>query len=539
MPVSPQPIGRFTLSSWTAVELAHALGAGSAVVVLDVRHPTDYAADHLLAASSAPYETLEQIACVLVPHHRIDIVIDAGANPALGARCVELLTHLGYTNARYLAADAAQCLRHGVPRIDGMHAAAKLVGETAERALPTAIGADDLAARQHSGAPVVVIDTRTAEEFAVSHVPGALSCPGTELLYRIGDLVKDSSTTIVISCAGRHRGIVGAHTLREAEITNPVHYLDNGVTGWRISGRPVEQSQTTSTSVAPPSPTALRWSINAAEKLSAGIPRIGRAELDVLYEMAGAVPLYLLDVRTEAEFRRDHFPNASWAPGGQLIQETDAYIAARTATIVLLDDINAVRAAVTAHWLQRQGFDRIFIAAIHEPGADWDAVPAVGADTAAIAATVDASAVADQVTAGTIEIVDFAGSADFDRGHLPGARRLSRLALTGKLADRGESLPLLLTSPDGEIAASIAADLRRLYPGAAQHVRALRGGTDAWRRGGRTLTVDPSHPNRDEPPQDWGPPEDLAGTKVWFDNYLHWCASLSSRIDQSYGRDAS
>ena len=54
---------------------------------------------------------------------------------------------------------------------------------------------------------------------------------------------------------------------------------------------------------------------------------------------------YLLDVRDPTEFAAGHMPGAINAPGGQLVQATDNWVAVRGARIVLLDD-TGTRAAM-------------------------------------------------------------------------------------------------------------------------------------------------------------------------------------------------
>lgn len=83
---------------------------------------------------------------------------------------------------------------------------------------------------------VVVIDIRSAEEFAVSHIPGALSLGGdrsTKSFARLGDSVRGK--TLVIVCA---RGDVSAK-LADAVNKGPVDLigvtitsLTGGVIGW-------------------------------------------------------------------------------------------------------------------------------------------------------------------------------------------------------------------------------------------------------------------------------------------------------------------
>jgi rhodanese-related sulfurtransferase len=64
----------------------------------------------------------------------------------------------------------------------------------------------------------------------------------------------------------------------------------------------------------------------------------------------------LLDVRTPEEFSAGSIPGAAHAPGGQLVQATDQWVAVRNARLVLIDG-EGVRAPVVASWLKQLGCD--------------------------------------------------------------------------------------------------------------------------------------------------------------------------------------
>ena len=83
---------------------------------------------------------------------------------------------------------------------------------------------------------MVVLDSRTLEEFTRMSIPTGVSVPGGELVYRIGDLVPDPETLVVVNCAGRTRSILGAESLRRAGIPNKVVALRNGTMGWELAG---------------------------------------------------------------------------------------------------------------------------------------------------------------------------------------------------------------------------------------------------------------------------------------------------------------
>ena len=77
----------------------------------------------------------------------------------------------------------------------------------------------------------MVVDSRPQEEFSRMSVPGAINIPGAELIHRIQDLVPNSETLVVVNCAGRTRSIIGAQSLINAGLSNPVVALENGTMG--------------------------------------------------------------------------------------------------------------------------------------------------------------------------------------------------------------------------------------------------------------------------------------------------------------------
>lgn len=76
-----------------------------------------------------------------------------------------------------------------------------------------AISAEDLARLKASGEDFVLLDSRAPEEFGRFDVAGARSAPGVELIARAEDLIPSPDTLVVVTRAGRTRGIIGAQGL--------------------------------------------------------------------------------------------------------------------------------------------------------------------------------------------------------------------------------------------------------------------------------------------------------------------------------------
>ena len=54
-------------------------------------------------------------------------------------------------------------------------------------------------------------------------------------------MVPDPRTKIIVNCAGRTRSIIGAQTLINFGVPNPVYALENGTQGWYLSDLKLER----------------------------------------------------------------------------------------------------------------------------------------------------------------------------------------------------------------------------------------------------------------------------------------------------------
>ena len=93
---------------------------------------------------------------------------------------------------------------------------------------------------REAGEDMVIVDGRTIAEFQKMSIPGGICCPNGELALRIGELVPDPRTKIVVNCAGRTRSIIGAQTLIDFGLPNPIVALENGTQGWFLAGLKLE-----------------------------------------------------------------------------------------------------------------------------------------------------------------------------------------------------------------------------------------------------------------------------------------------------------
>src|SRR5690606_19100417 len=124
----------------------------------------------------------------------------------------------------------------GYPLFKGVNVPSKAFGELVEHAYHTPrISPQELADMRARGENMIVVDGRPYSEYRRMNIPGAVCCPNAELAYRIRTLAPDPSTRIVVNCAGRTRSILGAQTLVNLGIPNPVCALENGTQGWVLA----------------------------------------------------------------------------------------------------------------------------------------------------------------------------------------------------------------------------------------------------------------------------------------------------------------
>ncbi|HJU16530.1 MAG TPA: rhodanese-like domain-containing protein, partial [Stellaceae bacterium] len=225
----------------TVARVREWLAEGGEIAFLDVREEGQHGAGHPLLAVNAPYSRLEAVAPLLVPRRSCRVVlIDDGDGVA--EKAARRLAGLGYRDLHALGGGVAAWAAAGHALFPSSNVPGKAFGEIVEHAFGTpAISAAELDRLRRSGAAVTVLDSRPIEEYARFHVPGAIPCPGAELVHRFADLVPEADNFVVVSCAGRTRGIIGAQSLINAGVPNRVAVLAGGTQGWRLAGLDLEQ----------------------------------------------------------------------------------------------------------------------------------------------------------------------------------------------------------------------------------------------------------------------------------------------------------
>ncbi len=502
---------------------------GQELALLDAREDGEFGTSHLFWAIPCGLARKELRARALLPRLGVRICcVDDGRG--IAEDLASWLEGIGCTDVSVLQGGTRAWEAAGYVLFSGVNVPSKAFGEWVEHHYGTeSVDAPDLKAWIDSGRDMVVLDSRTLEEFQRMSIPTGISVPGGELAYRIGDMVPDPDTLVVVNCAGRTRSIMGAESLRQAGIPNKVVALRNGTMGWELAGLTCDRGRTRA--FEPGTPKTIDLALQRAKGFAdrSGVGVIDAAGL-TRFEQDPDRTLYVLDVRDPPEFRAAHRPGCQNAPGGQLVQATDTWIGVRNARIVLVDD-TGVRARMAGAWLRQMGHREVFVLEGGLTATGTASAPSIVPELAAPVDVLDVTALAHLLDTGARTlIVDLARSLEYRAGHIPGAvwgvrSRLDRLRARIAAADS-----VILTSPDATLARLAVPEVRAMTAGS---VRVLDGGTAAWQAHGRPLDKDRSNPADQDCIDFYLRPYDRnSGIEEAMHAYLSWEIDLVHEIER-------
>ncbi|AMB84723.1 sulfurtransferase [Pseudomonas agarici] len=468
----------------TPVQLQTWLFDGREIALFDVREYGQYGSAHLFHGVHLPYSRLELEARRLAPNLAVRLVIYDQDGGELSLRAARRLAELGYRQVHRLEGGAEGWQAAGLQLFAGVHVPSKAFGERVEEVCHTPhISAGELASWQAEGKPVVLLDGRPFGEYLQMTIPGSICCPNGELSYRLHDLVPDETTPIVINCAGRTRSIIGAQTLINLGVKNPVYALENGTQGWFLADLQLEHGSTRRYRDEAP-PAKLEQQREAARQLAlrVGVPSVTAVQVRAWAESTED-SLFLCDVRSAEEFALGSLPGAQHTPGGQLIQDTDLYLGVRGARVVVFDD-DGVRAPVVASWLRQLGHD----ARVLEEGLHSDlSLPVPTSPPFSELPTLDATSLSRALAQERVALIDLRPSMTFRESHLAGSQWSIRPLLAAQVAN--ETRPLVLVVADRAVA-QLA--LLELPPAQRAQARVLAGDIKSWEEAGLKLVKDTS-----------------------------------------------
>ena len=509
----------------TFAALRDALGGRAELALLDAREQGVHYRGHPFFACSAPLSRLELMIRDLVPRLAVPVVVLDGGEEGLAEKAAERLGSMGYTEVAVLDGGCAGWRAAGGELFSGVNVPSKAFGEFVEHRYDTPrIPPEELKRLKNENQKLVIVDSRPFEEYHRMNIPGGIDVPGAELAWRIHDLVPDPEALVVVNCAGRTRSIIGCQSLRNAGIPNRVVALKDGTMGWDLAGFECERGAMRVAEA--PSEHGKAKALAAAERVARrfGVKFTTGTELDA-WRKDSSRTLYLLDVRTREEFERSHVAGSRHAPGGQLVQASDEYVAVRNARVVLIDP-ERVRAVMTASWLEQMGWSEVYVlddmrGLAKESGPRRS--PEVKKWTSISAGECSAGE-----KSGTV--LDLSTSLRFYHAHIPGAWWAVRSRLGEAREKIGAADSLVVTSEDGVLAHLAAPEVQALWPQAT--VTVLDGGNAAWIAASRPTEggVERSTTERDDV---WYKPYDHRSDynyKQHARDYLAWEVALIDQV---------
>ena len=349
----------------------------------------------------------------------------------------------------------------------------------------------ELHERIERGDKLVILDTRTPEEYRSFCIPGGRSVPGGELALRITDITKDldKDTTVIVNCAGRTRSVIGTRVLQRMGMTN-VYGLENGTSGWLLAGFDLEIGADR-LGLPEPSAEGLTAAEACADRLAAedGVRYLDIPALQSMLEKRDQEVTYFIDVRTVQEYQKGHISGFRWFPGGQVVQRSDDVLVVKNCPVVFACDKKA-RATFIASWYRQFGFEEVY--AVQGGTTAWTAA-GLSLDQGTMAPPPFGLAQAreqvkllspQELQESQPQVVIFVDtSQDFAGGHVPGARWVARgfLELQIREVAPSKETPIAVTCRDGRNAILSGATLTEL---GYRNVSVLEGGMAAWRQAG-------------------------------------------------------
>jgi rhodanese-related sulfurtransferase len=510
------------------LNLRRLLQGDEELALIDVREQGKFSEAHLLFAACIPLSRLELLVGDLIPRSDTRIVIvDDSNQDETGRRAAARLLVLGYRNVGLLEGGVEAWQAADLELFSGVNVPSKAFGEFVEHQYDTPrLAAAEVKEMLDNGINMVIVDSRPYDEYHNMNIPTATDMPGAELAYRIHDIAPDPETMVVVNCAGRTRSIIGAQSLINAGIPNRVAALKDGTMGWHLAGFELEHGSTRQAQI--PSVAAMEKALAAAERVSTrfGVSKVTAEEVENwLLDLDRTT--YLLDVRSLEEYLQGHLPGFVNAPGGQLVQATDEYVAVKNSYLVLADDVG-VRATMTASWLIQMGWQHVFVL----EGGTAAGVLESGNREPTLLGEMGEATVTTEALASTLDkviVIDLSLSTEYENQHIPGALWCVRARLNEVIGGLPESSVIVLTSTDGLLAKVALPEAQGL---GNWDVQALIGGTEQWLDEHR-VTVSGLEHVRGETDDVWYKPYEHRGAQEKFmRDYLTWEVALVEQIER-------
>ena len=300
----------------TSHELRALLSSQKEFALLDVRDAGSYNSAHIPGASLLARHRIEYDLPALVPFPGAPLIFcdDAGQQASLAAFTAQ---RMGYARVSVLEGGINRWTSLDFPTEWGTNVPSKDFGERmeVEYRVPE-IDSIELKRRIDSGEKLVIMDTRTPEEYRNFSIPGGRSVPNGELALHVTDILEEhgSDATVILNCAGRTRSIIGARALQRMGVPN-VFGLKNGTAGWVLAGLELETgADRLSLPTVSEGGEARAATYAGQAAMEDGVQFMDVHELKQAMARANTETVYLVDVRREEEYRRRSHPRLPLVP---------------------------------------------------------------------------------------------------------------------------------------------------------------------------------------------------------------------------------
>lgn len=335
-------------------------------MLIDVRTPDEWATGYIAGATHMPLQSLMSYVDDLPQDKAANIVVYCGVGHR-GNIAATMLRTMGYTNVRNLSGGIGGWTTSNLPLEGAPEAAPAAEAEAFDAAaaltnyvagLPgsfNAIRVPDVATAIAENPDLVLVDVRTADEYAEGHFEGAINIPLGELTDHL-DLLPDQSADIIVYCGSGHRSALGMMALNLLGYENALSML--GGTKAIADGQIPLVTEPTDVVAgeAPAIDPALLAAVDAYIKaIPAGYYTISADDLNIaLVENPPAI----IDVRTDPEVANGVIEGAQHITLGAFMMAQDQWPQDLSAPVVVYDS-DGHRSAMAMIAMQMLGYEDV------------------------------------------------------------------------------------------------------------------------------------------------------------------------------------
>ncbi|MBI5670632.1 MAG: hypothetical protein HZC41_21785 [Chloroflexi bacterium] len=218
-----------------------------------------------------------------------------------------------------------------------------------------ALRVQDLTDAIAAGEDTLIVDVRTADEYAEGHIEGAINIPLNDLTANL-NLLPHLDQNIVIVCGSGHRSAVAMTVLNLLGYTN-VRSLMSGMGAWTKAELPV--TDVAAEAVAGTAPTFAPEVLALVEPFVTGIPQGYYAvkAADLSAELIDNPPV-LLDVRTDSEWANGFIEGATHLQLRDFMAQMSEWPQDKAAPVVVYDNPTH-RSSMALVFLKLMGYENV------------------------------------------------------------------------------------------------------------------------------------------------------------------------------------